>query len=71
MANYWQKRQELMYQAGEMKMNQYFTRLEKAFNQTRRELQKIIEAFYFRYAEENGLSYASAQKKLDAEQVGS
>ena len=52
MANYWQKRQELMYQAGEMKMNQYFTRLEKAFNQTRRELQKIIEAFYFRYAEE-------------------
>lgn len=70
MANYWQKRQELMYQAGEMKMNQYFTRLEKAFNQTRRELQKIIEAFYFRYAEENGLSYASAQKKLDAEQVG-
>lgn len=70
MANYWQKRQELMYQAGEMKMNQYFTRLEKAFNQTRRELQKIIEAFYFRYAEENGLSYVSAQKKLDAEQVG-
>lgn len=42
----------------------------KAFNQTRRELQKTIDAFYFRYAEENGLSFAAAQKKLDAEELG-
>lgn len=67
---YWQERQEAMYRAGEMKVNQYFTKLEKAFNQTRRELQKTIEAFYFRYAEENGLSFAAAQKKLDAEELG-
>ena len=67
---YWQERQEAMYKAGEMKVNQYFTKLEKAFNQTRRELQKTIEAFYFRYAEENGLSFAAAQKKLDAEELG-
>lgn len=67
---YWQEHQEAMYKAGEMKVNQYFTKLEKAFNQTRRELQKTIEAFYFRYAEENGLSFAAAQKKLDAEELG-
>lgn len=67
---YWEERQEDMYKAGEMKVNQYFTRLEKAFNQTRRELQKTVESFYFRYAEENGLSYAAAQKKLDAEELG-
>ncbi len=67
---YWEERQEGMYKAGEMKVNQYFTRLEKAFNQTRRELQKTVESFYFRYAEENGLSYAAAQKKLDAEELG-
>lgn len=67
---YWQERQEAMYKTGEMQVNKYFTRLEKAFNQTRRELQKTIEAFYFRYAEENGLSFAAAQKKLDAEELG-
>lgn len=57
---YWEKRQEEMYKAGEMRVNQYFTRLEKAFNQAKRELQKAVEAFYFQYAEENGLSYAEA-----------
>lgn len=68
--DYWQKRQEAMYNAGEMQVNQYFKRLEKAFNQTKRELQKTIEAFYFRYAEENGLSFAAAQKRLNAEELG-
>lgn len=68
--DYWQKRQEAMYKAGEMQVNQYFKRLEKAFNQTKRELQKTIEAFYFRYAEENGLSFAAAQKRLNAEELG-
>lgn len=59
-----------MYRAGEMKVNKYFTRLEKAFKQTQRELQKTIEAFYFRYAEENGLTYAMAQQKLDKTELG-
>lgn len=68
--DYWQKRQEVMYKAGEMQVNQYFKRLEKAFNQSKRELQKTIEAFYFRYAEENGLSFAAAQKRLNAEELG-
>lgn len=68
--DYWQKRQEAMYKAGEMQVNQYFKRLEKAFNQTKRELQKTIEAFYFRYAEENSLSFAAAQKRLNAEELG-
>lgn len=68
--DYWQKRQEAMYKAGEMQVNQYFKRLEKAFNQTKRELQKTIEAFYFRYVEENGLSFAAAQKRLNAEELG-
>ena len=68
--DYWRKRQEAMYKAGEMQVNQYFKRLEKAFNQSKRELQKTIETFYFRYAEENGLSFAAAQKRLNAEELG-
>ena len=68
--DYWEKRQLETYKAGEMKVNQYFTKLEKAFNQTRRELQKTVESFYFRYAEENGLSYAAAQVRLSKEEFG-
>lgn len=67
---YWETRQEAMYKAGEMQVNQYYAKLEKAFNQTRRELQKTIEAFYFEYAEENGLSYAAAQRQLSKAEIG-
>ena len=67
---YWEKRQLETYKAGEMQVNQYFSRLERAFNQTRRELQKTGESFYWRYAEENGLSYSAAQHKLNAKELG-
>ena len=40
--SYWEKRQEEAYKAGEMQVNQYFMRLEKAFNQAKRELQKTV-----------------------------
>lgn len=70
MADYWKKRQVETYKVGEMKVSQYFTKLERAFNQTRRELQKTIESFYFRYAEENRLSYAAAQIRLNKEELG-
>lgn len=70
MMDYWKKRQLETYKAGEMQVNQYYTKLEKAFNQTKRELQKAIGSFYFRYAEENGLSYAAAQVRLSKEELG-
>ena len=63
--SYWEKRQEETYKAGEMTINQYFKGLEKSFNQAKQELQKTVESFYWRYAEENGLTYAAAQKRLD------
>lgn len=68
--SYWEKRQEEAYKAGEMKVNQYFMRLEKAFNQAKRELQKTVESFYWRYAKENGLTYSEAQKRLDKAELG-
>lgn len=67
---YWEERQKDMFLAGEMTVNQYYSKLERAFNQTKRELQKTIEEFYFRYAKENGLSYTEAQRKLDKEELG-
>ena len=69
MMSYWEKRQEEAYKAGEMQVNQYFMRLEKAFNQAKRELQKTVESFYWEYAQENSLTYAEAQKRLDKEEI--
>lgn len=68
--SYWEKRQEEAYKAGEMQVNQYFMRLEKAFNQAKQELQKTVESFYWRYAKENGLTYSEAQKRLDKAELG-
>jgi len=70
MPGYWEQRQLETYKAGEMQVNQYFSKLEKAFNQTKRELQKTVESFYWRYAEENGLSYAAAQTRLNKAEIG-
>lgn len=67
---YWQKRQEAAYKAGELTVNQYFTKLEKAFNQAKRELQKTVESFYWQNAEENGLTYAESQKRLSKAEIG-
>lgn len=68
--SYWEKRQEKAYKVGEMQVNQYFMRLEKAFNQAKRELQKTVESFYWEYAQENSLTYAEAQKRLDKAENG-
>ena len=68
--SYWKRRQEETYRVGEMTVNQYFTKLEKAFNQAKRDLQKTVESFYWRYAEENSLTYAEAQKRLDKAEIG-
>ena len=67
---YWENRMEEMYESGEMKVNQYFEKLEKAFLQSKRELQKTVNDFYSRYATENGLSYAEAMKQLNSAEIG-
>ena len=43
--SYWKRRQEETYKAGEMTVNQYFTKLEKAFNQAKRDLQKTVDLY--------------------------
>lgn len=43
--SYWKRRQEETYKAGEMTVNQYFTKLEKAFNQAKRDLQRLLKVF--------------------------
>lgn len=67
---YWQDRQEKKYLAGEKKINSYYKGLEKSFEQAKREIQSVINNFYWRYAEENQLTFASAQIKLNREEIG-
>ncbi|HBI73624.1 MAG TPA: phage head morphogenesis protein [Lachnospiraceae bacterium] len=67
---YWQKRQEQKYLAGEKKIDDYYRGLKQSFEQSKKKIQDIINNFYWRYAEENQLSFASAQLKLSKTEIG-
>lgn len=67
---YWEKRQKRTYLAGEKKVNAYYKELQKAFEQAKKEIQGVINDFYMRYAKENKVSYAEAQKLLDKTEIG-
>lgn len=68
--SYWEKRQEQKYLAGEKKINDYYLGLKKSFEQAKREIQVVINDFYMRYARENQLSYAEAQRALSKTEIG-
>ena len=68
--SYWEKRQKRTYLAGEKKVNEYYNELQKAFEQAKKEIQSVINDFYMRYAKENKVSFAEAQKLLDKTEIG-
>ncbi len=68
--SYWEKRQKRTYLAGEKKVNEYYMDLQKAFEQSKKEIQSVINDFYMRYAKENKVSYAEAQKQLSRMELG-
>ena len=70
--SYWQDRQEKKYLAGEKKVNQYYKDLEKSFEQSKREIQKVINDFVTRYAIENDTpgGFVTAQRLLNKTEIG-
>ncbi len=68
--SYWEDRQIARYMAGEKTINQYYKDLEKAFIQSKKEIQQVIDMFYLRYANENGVTYAKARKLLSKAEIG-
>lgn len=68
--SYWEKRQELTYLAGEKKVSDYYRGLQKAFEQAKKEIRKVINDFYMRYARENKVSFTDAQKLLSRMELG-
>ncbi len=67
---YWEERQEKKYLVGEKKVNDYYRDLKRSFEHSRREIQSTINDFYWKYAEENQVSFASAQLKLSHAEIG-
>lgn len=66
---YWQKR----FSALENAQNQYgqntFHQIEPAFDKAERQIQAQIEAWYARYASNNGITLAEARKQLSATEL--
>ncbi len=68
--SYWEQRQEQKFLSGEKKIKDYYLELEKSFEQSKKEIHKVINEFYGRYANENGLSFTAAQRALSNEEIG-
>lgn len=70
--SYWQDRQEKKFLAGEKKINSYYKELERSFEQSKKEIQKVINDFVVRYAIENDThgGYATALRKLNKTEIG-
>lgn len=67
---YWEDRQEQAYLAAEQKADAYFKKLEASFRQSKREIEYVINDFYTRYADVNGVSYQQAQILLSKAEIG-
>lgn len=68
---YWKKRQEQKFLAGEKKINDYYLGLKKSFEQSKKEIEKVIYDFVMRYGvENNSPSYATALRKLNKTEIG-
>ena len=66
---YWKNRSLKLEQRAYDKGEALLKRLKREYNRAAKELRVKIDAFYGRYASENGLSYADAVKKLNSREV--
>lgn len=69
--SYWKTRQEQKFLAGERKVKAFHRGLVQSFEQAKREIKSVINDFYVKYQNENGIvSYADAQKLLSKVELG-
>jgi hypothetical protein len=57
--DYWQKRSEAIAEGQYKKADDYLNGLADAYGRAKGNIQKEIEVFYSRYAENNEISYAT------------
>ena len=68
---YWIDRAFRAVEAGEKKADELLRDMQKVYEKSLADLHKEIEAFYGRYATENGLTLAEVNKRLDPKQLKS
>ena len=66
---YWKKRQLENYKEREKDVLYFYKNLENAFNQSKREIEMIINDFFVRYSENNKISYSDAKKLISKEEI--
>lgn len=66
---YWEKRQVENYRDREKDILYFYRNLENAFNQSKREIEMIINDFFVRYSENNKISYSDAKKLISKEEI--
>lgn len=68
-SKYWEKRQLENYKDREKDILYFYKNLEDAFNQSKREIEMIINDFFIRYSENNKISYWDAKKMISKEEI--
>lgn len=71
MSNYWIRRAERQLVAREITGAEYEKRLRRAYQRELREIQKDLEAFYGRYAEDQEITLAEAERRLTTKELKS
>lgn len=66
---YWEKRQIENYKDREKDILYFYKNLENAFNQSKREIEMIINDFFVRYSQNNKIGYAEAKKLISKEEI--
>lgn len=68
--SYWEERQALNYTNNEKDIIKFHKGLVNSFEKAKKEIQKVINEFYVKYADNNGMSYTKAQELLSKEEIG-
>lgn len=69
MANYWAERMKALEEVQYTKTTEYYDDLQEQFHRAENEMQKEIERWYRRLAENNDISYAAAKKLLTKDEL--
>ena len=67
--DYWKKRFELLEENRYRSGRELASKLEQTWNRAASDIQKDVERWLYRIAENNGISYAAAKKLLDVDQL--
>lgn len=67
---YWEDRQASNYSNNEKDILLFYKELKERFEKANKEIQRVINDFYIRYADNNGVSYSAAQEMLSKEEIG-